>query len=267
MDQIVAELKKIPPVTRFMTVSTVSLTVPVLMQLLSPYRLLFVPQLVLKHFELWRLYTSYFLGTPSINFIFEMVMLYRSSDQLESGPYAGRSSDYAWQLFLAAGTILLATRPIQSYAFLHPLLACLAYVSANMAPPGSQTSLMGLVTLPVIYQPYIMVLMDLLMAGPRAAAESVAGIIVGHGWWWSMWGGGRLGDEGPLAQYGRAPSWLVSWFGERRRPRTSGGGVRTDTSGAAAALRASGIEVVPPRNLRESSPSGHSWGHGQRLGS
>ncbi len=41
---------------------------------------------------------------------------------------------------------------------------------------------MGLVTLPVKYLPYIMIGMDLLTGGPYAAAQGIAGAIVGHFW-------------------------------------------------------------------------------------
>ncbi|KAJ7884006.1 hypothetical protein B0H13DRAFT_2343858 [Mycena leptocephala] len=54
--------------------------------------------------QIWRLYTSFFLANGGITFIFELVILDRMMDQLESGPhgpYARRSADLAWQLFVA----------------------------------------------------------------------------------------------------------------------------------------------------------------------
>ncbi|TFK28487.1 DER1-domain-containing protein [Coprinopsis marcescibilis] len=275
MDQLVAELRKIPPVTRFMSVSTVGLTIPVLLNLLSPYQLLFVWSIITRKFQLWRLYTSFFLGSPGINFIFEVAMLYRTSNQLETGVYESRSGEYAWHLFLSAVALVISTRPLGSFAFLHPLLATLTYLSSQFAPPGSQTMIMGVLPVPVAFFPYFMVGMDLLMGGPRAAAESVAGLIIGHGWWWGIWGGGRLGGGGALSTWARPPRFVLDFFRDRGGPAggpsgsTGGGrGVREDDSGAAAALRASGIQVVPPRNVRETSSrgSGHSWGSGQKLG-
>lgn len=214
-------------------------------------------------------------------------------NQLESVTFTNNSSDLAWQLFVASGAIIvrglrlhllthrhlltirrdiqLATRPLKSVIFLHPLLACLAYVSSALAPPGAQTSIMGLLTIPVAYFPYVMVGMDLLSGGPYAAAQAVAGIIVGHLWWWAVWGG-ELGGAGIAAQgrWSEAPKWLRNWFGERERGRGAGGGGsgvrRGGGGGAAEGLRASGIEVVPPRRVAQASDSGHSWGSGQRLG-
>jgi Derlin-2/3 len=161
----------------------------------------------------------------------------------------------------------IGTRPVGSVIFLHPLLAALTYVSSALAPPGAQTSLMGLVTIPVAYFPYVMVALDFLMAGPHRAAEAVAGLVVGHAWWWSVWGG-SLGSRGVLAQYGQAPQWLRNFFGEGRRPRPPAGPRGNATGGAAAGLRASGIEVVPPRRVANAEQSeGHQWGVGNRLGS
>lgn len=52
------EIRKIPPVTRTMVLSTLGLTVPVLLQILSPYYIVFVSRLIFsKKFEFWRLFT------------------------------------------------------------------------------------------------------------------------------------------------------------------------------------------------------------------
>jgi len=258
MDQFMAEIRKIPPVTRFLTASSLGISIPVLMAALSPYRILYVTSRVIKNFEIWRPYTSFFLGSPGISYVFEVVMLYRTASQLESGPYLLRSADLAWQLLFACASIILATRPLGSMIFGRPLLVCLAYLSSSLAPPGAQTSLMGLVTLPIQYFPYVMIGMDLLMGGPRAAAEAVAGAVVGHAWWWSVWGA-ALGSQGVLARAAQAPAWLRGIMGETHAP---------PPSGAAGAGPAAGVHVIPPQ--RQPPPTagvtGHNWGSGQRLG-
>ncbi|PFH45788.1 hypothetical protein AMATHDRAFT_71091 [Amanita thiersii Skay4041] len=251
MDQFFAELRKIPPVTRFLCASSLGVTIPVLMQLVSPYKVLFVRELVTKKFQIWRLYTSFFLGSGGIGYIFELVMLYRTADQLESGPYARRSGDFAWQLLLANASIILACIPLGAYIFTRPLLLALTYLSSALAPPGMQTSLMGLVTLPVKYLPYIMIALDFLMGGPAAAAQAVAGAVVGHFWWWAIWG--TDGRRGALESLGRAPSWMRLLVAD---------GVDTP------AARGGGVHVVPPRQpaALTGSTTGHHWGSGQRLG-
>lgn len=149
--------------------------------------------------------------------------------------------------------------------FFHPLLLCLVYLYAALAPAGTMTSIFGLITIPIKYYPYALIGMDLIMGGPNAAALAVAGAAVGHVWWWGVWGG-NLAARGPFATYSRAPVWLRRWFGEDRgQPPAMGG--------AAAGLAQAGIHVSAPRRPLGATGGAppttelrHSWGSGQRLG-
>ena len=141
--------------------------------------------------------------------------------------------------------------PLNSFVHTRPLLIALTYVTSKLSPPGTQTSIFGLITIPVAYYPYLMVGMDLLMGGPTAAAIGVTGLIVGHGWWWGIYGG--AGRRGSLEEWGRAPAWM-------NRLVSNGGG----TIG--------GVHVIPPRTRADGSSSGsatatgYQWGSGRRLG-
>jgi len=243
-----AELQKIPPVTRFLCGSSLAVTLPVMLQILSPYKVIFFRQLVTRKYEFWRIFTSFFLGSSGINYIFDIVMLYRNSDSLESSHYPGRSADYAWQLLLAAVSIIMLNLPLGSMVHTRPLLLTLTYVASRLAPAGSQSSLFGLISFPVQYQPYAILGLDLIMGGPAAAAQSLTGIITGHMWWWGVW------DNGALRGLGTAPGWMR---------RVVGGG--TPPGGAYAR---SGVNVIPPRHLREQGrqEGGYRWGAGHRLG-
>lgn len=75
MESLITEIKKIPPVTRFSVVSLVGLTVPVMLKMLNPEKLVYFGPWVWKGFQLWRLPTSFFFGSTNINFIFEVSML------------------------------------------------------------------------------------------------------------------------------------------------------------------------------------------------
>ncbi|KAM6492704.1 Der1-like family domain containing protein [Amanita muscaria] len=249
MDQFVAEIRKIPPVTRFLCFSSLGVTIPVLMKLVHPYKIIFIHQLVTKRMEIWRIFTSFFLGSGGINYVFELVMLYRTADQLESGPFARKSADFAWQLILVGGAIILACLPLGAAIFTRPLLVALTYLSSALAPPGAQTSLLGLLTLPVKFMPYIMIAMDFLMGGPAAAAQGIAGAVVGHLWWWTMWAA-EGGQRPMLEAYARAPAWLRSLVGDGNGP-----------------VGGAGVHVIPPRQPAAARPrTGHSWGSGTRLG-
>ncbi|KAK1231293.1 hypothetical protein PQX77_005593 [Marasmius sp. AFHP31] len=195
---------------------------------------------------------------------------------LETGPYARKSGDLTWQLFVSCVAIVATSYPVGSRLFLSPFLLCIIYLFSSLAPPGTKTSFFGLVTLPVVYLPYLMLLLDFLGGGPRAVAQSLPGALVGHLLWLAVWGD-QVGRPGPYANYGKAPRWLANWLGDTRDPEEQ----------VALAGVGGGVYVVAPRttiypdagsgadgSLTGSSGggggggnAGYSWGSGQRLGS
>lgn len=157
-----------------------------------------------------------------------------------------------------------ATLPLRTFVFTRPLLLCLVYLYAALAPPGATTSIMGLITIPIVYYPYALIGLDLVLGGPKAAAEAVAGAAVGHVWWWAVWGGG-LASRGLLQTWGSAPAWLRRQLGEDRRPPPT----PDPLGGAAQGLREGGVHVTAPRAQAatgSANTTGHSWGSGRRLG-
>ena len=138
------------------------------------------------------------------------------------------------------------------------------YLSSNLAPPGAMTSVMGLITVPIKYFPYVLIALDFLMAGPAIAAQSVAGAVVGHLWWWGVWGA-RLGSQGIWSTYASAPEWMRNLFGERQHS-----GQPPAAGGTAAGLAQGGVHVTAPRRTAASGGSstatGYAWGSGRRLG-
>ncbi|KAF7338771.1 Derlin [Mycena sanguinolenta] len=114
MSELLAEIRKIPPVTRFVCGSFLGVSLSVMGGLVSGYKVIYTYKYAFEQLQIWRIYTSFFLGSSGINYIFELVMLYRTMDQLESGPFAGRSADLAWQLFAAGVGIMIASLPMNS---------------------------------------------------------------------------------------------------------------------------------------------------------
>jgi len=260
--EIASELLKIPPVTRFLCAAQLVVSLPVMLKILSPFHVVLVWKYVFNNLQIWRIFTNFFLGGSGINFIFDFVMLYRNSDSLESLYYPRRSSDYAWQLLVVAGAILTLSYPLSSVVHTRPLLIALTYLSSQLSPPGTQSSIFGLVTLPVIYYPYLMVGMDLLMSGPAAAAGGVVGLVVGHGWWWGIFGG--RGGRGSLERWGRAPGWVKSLVSDGPPDAP---GVARDAGAARGPI--AGVHVMAPRPTTgggSATTTSYQWGTGQRLG-
>jgi Derlin-2/3 len=125
---------------------------------------------------------------------------------------------------------------------------------------------MGLFTLPMKYLPYIMLGMDLLMGGPGAVAISLPGAVVGHLWWWGVWGSAIGGAGGVLTPYATAPQWLRDYMGEGNAPPPRRAGEPTGANAGG------GVHVIPPRRYATTSAptppaaTGYQWGSGNQLG-
>lgn len=252
---ILDDISRIPPVTRFLCASTLGISLPVMLKMLSPYSILFMRELVTQRLELWRPFTSMFFAGTGLNFIFDFIMLYRNSESLESIQFTGLSSDYAWQLMINAVSILCLNMPLRSMFHFRPLLLSLITLSSRLTP-NALTSIFGLFTLSQAYLPYALVALDLLVSGPQAAASSLTGVISGYSWWYLV----HNADAGrPGAEFARAPSWLRTMLdpqGERAVPGV--GRILNEGRARAATAR---------RTASRATSGGHNWGSGNRLGS
>ncbi|KAJ7817925.1 hypothetical protein B0H14DRAFT_2373615, partial [Mycena olivaceomarginata] len=217
--------EKLPPVTRTLLASTVTVTLSCIAQITSPSRVVYTYDLAFQKLQV-SLRSSAFHSHDG-----------QTVESGPPGPYARRSADLAWQLFVANILMLILSIPVGRSSFFHPFLLCIPYMSSALAPPGAQTSLFGLVTLPVTYLPYIMVGTDLLNGGPHAAVIALPGAVVGYMWWWSVWGSAVGGAGEVLEPWSRAPMWMKKYMGEVYPLR------RAD--GATGANIGRGVIVVP----------------------
>jgi Derlin-2/3 len=104
------------------------------------------------------------------------------------------------------------------------------------------------------------------MGGPAAAAVGVVGLVVGHGWWWGIYGG--AGGRGSLERWGRAPAWVKNFVSDGP-PNVAGTGGTGDAGRGPGPI--GGVHVITPRSRTAGSSSsatatGYQWGSGQRLG-
>lgn len=94
------EIRKIPPVTRTLVLSVAAVTLPVLLTVLSPYYIIWLPRNIFsRKLELWRVYTSFFFGGGGIPFIFDTFLLFRNSNDLEERHFMGRTAEYGMSPF------------------------------------------------------------------------------------------------------------------------------------------------------------------------
>ncbi|EIW76993.1 DER1-domain-containing protein [Coniophora puteana RWD-64-598 SS2] len=247
---IAEEIRRIPPVTRFLCASYCVTSLAVLLGVVSPWRIVFSRKAA-QALEVWRPFTTFFYGPGGLPLIFELFMLYHHSLSLETNQYDRRSSDYSWQLLFVCASILIINLPLNPHIHEHALVHALVYLDCTFAPSSAQTSLFGLVTFRTNYYPYVLLALDILVGGRAYAALGASGMVVGHLWWWLVWGCSGAGgvERGVLAgAAAHAPGRVREWFGDKARPRVSKVG--------------RGVTVFAPGGEGDS----YRWGRGKRLG-
>ncbi|KAK0444716.1 Der1-like family-domain-containing protein [Armillaria borealis] len=148
---ILSDIRRIPPVTRFLSGSLLGVSMLYMLEIVSHSALIYRFHAVLQSYQVWRLYTSFFVGSGGLFFLFELLMLYHTSNQLESGY---DSADLAWQLFFACVAIMVPSHLLATMIFLHPLIHCIAYLLSARTPADESLSSYGFITLPAKYLPH-----------------------------------------------------------------------------------------------------------------
>ncbi|KAF7333072.1 DER1-domain-containing protein [Mycena venus] len=194
MNALVTGIRKVPPVTRLVLASTLTVSLSCWVRVASPGMFAYRYYLTFEKREFWRLYTSFFypssLEPPfilcrEVPLLLEFVVLYLMMVELESGPrspYAGKPIHLAWHLVVAGAAIHLLSIPMAPPFFSRPFSLCLAYISTAFAGPGILTHVSD-IAISITAIPYIMLFIDLLSGGPRAVIRALPGVVVGHMWW------------------------------------------------------------------------------------
>ncbi|XP_028024481.2 derlin-2 isoform X9 [Balaenoptera acutorostrata] len=124
------EYLQIPPVSRAYTTACVLTTAAVQLELITPFQLYFNPELIFKHFQIWRLITNFlFFGPVGFNFLFNMIFLYRYCRMLEEGSFRGRTADFVF-MFLFGGFLMTRTL-CDSFSKLRGWTGCFSTVSKS----------------------------------------------------------------------------------------------------------------------------------------
>ncbi|XVF88650.1 hypothetical protein PTKIN_Ptkin19aG0067900 [Pterospermum kingtungense] len=170
----------LPPISKAYGTACLLTTTVIQLGLLDVYYIELIYELVFKHFQVWRLITTFFfLGKFSINFGIRLLMIARYGVQLEKGPFERRTADFLWMMIFGALSLLvLSAIPIFQASFLGiSLVFMLVYVWSREFP-NAQISIYGLVTLKAFYLPWAMLALDVIFGSPLI--PDLLGIIAGH---------------------------------------------------------------------------------------
>jgi Derlin-2/3 len=130
--------------------------------------------------------------------------------------------------------------------------------------PNSVASLFGLIQTSIVYLPYALAAMDILMDGPFGGIMAVSGLIVSQALYMLEWHS-TSGESTPKRNsWLAAPTWFKNLFGKQI----------ANPDAADAARRVYGQASAPAgrgfsdggRGANTATTSGYNWGSGHRLG-
>ncbi|KAK3137324.1 hypothetical protein QOZ80_5BG0450820 [Eleusine coracana subsp. coracana] len=170
----------LPPISKaFGTLCVLTATL-VQLQILSPSFLALYYPFVFKHFQIWRLFTTFFfLGKFSINFGIRLLMIARYGVQLEKGAFERRTADFLWMMIFGAISLLIlsAIPQLEFYYLGIPMVSMLLYVWSREYP-NAQINIYGIIPLRSFYLPWVMLALDVIFGSP--ILPGLMGIMVGH---------------------------------------------------------------------------------------
>ncbi|XP_042822005.1 derlin-2 isoform X1 [Panthera tigris] len=172
------EYLQIPPVSRAYTTACVLTTAAVQLELITPFQLYFNPELIFKHFQIWRLITNFlFFGPVGFNFLFNMIFLYRYCRMLEEGSFRGRTADFVF-MFLFGGFLMTLFGLFVSLVFLGQAFTIMLVYVWSRRNPYVRMNFFGLLNFQAPFLPWVLMGFSLLLG--NSVIVDLLGIAVGH---------------------------------------------------------------------------------------
>lgn len=172
------EYMAVPAVTRTYTTACVLTTIAVQLDILSPFQLYFNHSLILKKYQLWRLFTNFtFFGTIGFNFIFNMIFTYRYCRMLEEGSFRGRTADFI-MMFLFGGIIMTIIACFVNMVFLGQAFTIMLVYVWSKRNRNVRMNFFGMLNFNADYLPWVLFGFSLLL--DNSVLVDLMGITVGH---------------------------------------------------------------------------------------
>ncbi|XP_041052445.1 derlin-2 isoform X1 [Carcharodon carcharias] len=206
------------------------------LEIITPFQLYFNPELIFKHYQVWRLITNFlFFGTVGFNFLFNMIFLYRYCRMLEEGSFRGRTADFVF-MFLFGGFLMTIFGLFVNLVFLGQAFTIMLVYIWSRRNPYVRMNFFGLLNFQAPFLPWVLMGFSLLLG--NSIIVDLLGIAVGH----------------------------IYYFLEDVFPDQPGGGRLLRTPNILKAVFDIPEEDPNYNPLPEDRPGGFNWGEGQRLG-
>ncbi|KAI2580845.1 DERL2 isoform 6, partial [Pan troglodytes] len=173
------EYLQIPPVSRAYTTACVLTTAAVQLELITPFQLYFNPELIFKHFQIWRLITNFlFFGPVGFNFLFNMIFLYRYCRMLEEGSFRGRTADFVFMFLFGGFLMTQSDRMSKSKELLTQAFTIMLVYVWSRRNPYVRMNFFGLLNFQAPFLPWVLMGFSLLLG--NSIIVDLLGIAVGH---------------------------------------------------------------------------------------
>jgi len=246
-DEVVHWYRSMPPCTKFLFTSFIAITTAGRFGLFDPIYLVFFPSRVVKHLEIWRLFTSFFIQDFNLNAAIQLYFMYSYSKDLETTRFAGRTADYVYFLLIESVLILIGGWLNGLIVLNQSLVMSIIYLWSKHHSEIIVSFLFGL-RFKGKYLPFVLVAFESLQMNATLPWASIVGLLTGHVYYY-------FSDVYPTNGGPRlltTPRWLYSIFPQSFTP--------TQTS--------FGTTIYPNRLNQQSqrSTNTNNWGRGHRLG-
>lgn len=202
-----------PIVTRAYTTACILTTIAVQLDFASPFQLYFNPDLIVHHYQVWRLLSTFlFFGTFGFNFLFNIIFTYRYCRMLEEGSFRGRTADFVY-MFLFGAVVMTFIAMFVNLLFLGQAFTIMLVYIWSRRNPYIRMNFFGLLNFQAPYLPWVLLGFSLLLG--NSVMVDLMGIAVGHMYYF-------LEDVFPLQSGGfhilQTPRFIKQLFEERQDP-------------------------------------------------
>ena len=167
-----------PKITSILIISTIATNILVWTGIITPYILYLSKDLIIKHFQIWRLFTNFlYFGKFNINIIVNIFLLSKNSKQIEKKVFHGDSADYLYFLFFCMLTFIIISPLTKKIFFSHCLRDAIMYYWGRKCKRINAV-FMGIISFRACYLPFIYFVVSFLMGYDYQSI--FYGIIVGH---------------------------------------------------------------------------------------
>ena len=167
-----------PKVTKFLTLSTIAISLLSWFEIISPIGLYLNFNLIVKKFQIWRLFTNFmYFGEFSLSFFFHAIIYFRNSKLLEKNVFKGNVADYIFFLVFCMMILLFLSYFTGSLFLAQSLSFAMTYYWGRKSKL-TQVELMGIFNIRAPYLPMVYLTISFLL--DNNFVTDLLGLIAGH---------------------------------------------------------------------------------------